>query len=104
MIELTEKYLREKLSKYSKATIIEAIFRKFDYTQIDILCHNCFVADSIKKQEAENKRMEENLFQTKKAIEEYNSLCKEIKEKGIEKMPLAKLQRMRQLLEIIRKV
>ena len=27
--EATEKYLREKLSKYSKATIIEAIFQKF---------------------------------------------------------------------------
>lgn len=103
-IEATEKYLRENLSKYSKATIIEAIFRKFDYTQIDILCHYCFSADSIKRQEAENKRMEENLSQTRKAIDEYNGLAKELKEKGIQKMPLAKIQRMQKLLEIIRKV
>lgn len=103
-IDATEKYLREKLSKYSKATIIEAIFRRLDFTQIDILCHNCDVAESIKRQEAENKRMEENLSQTRKAIDEYNSLAKELKEKGIEKMPLAKLQRIQKLLKIIRKV
>ena len=99
--ESTEKYLRKKLSKYSKATIIEAIFQKFDYMQIDLLCHKCWVADSIKRQEAENKRMEENLSQTKKAIDEYNGLCKELKEKGIEKMPLAKIERMQKLLKII---
>ena len=103
-VEVTEKYLREKLSKYSKATIIDAIFRRLDFTQIDILCHNCDVAESIKRQEAENKRMEENLSQTRKAIDEYNGLVRELKEKGIEKMPLVKLQRMRKLFEIIRKV
>ena len=102
-IDETEKYLRKKLSQYSKETIINAIFDRFEFTTIDLLCHKCFVVESMKKAGQEEKREAENLKRFEGAVTEYNTLCKKAKEKGIVGLSLKEIQRMQELLKIIKK-
>ena len=102
-VDETEKYFRKKLSQYSKETIINAIFDKFEFTTIDLLCHKCFVVESMKKAEQEERRETENLKRFESAVTEYNTLCKKAKEKGISGLSLKEIERMRELLKIIKK-
>ena len=101
--DTTKNYLKEKLSKYSKETIINAIFESLEFSTIDLLCHKCFLIESMKKAEQEEKRETENLKRFKSAVAEYNELCKELKEKGVNGISLKKLERMQELLKIIKK-
>lgn len=102
-IDETEKYLRKKLSRYSKQTIINAIFDKFEFTTIDLLCYKCLLIEEMKKADQEEKRETENLKRFERAVNEYNALVKELKEKGVSGVSLEKLERMEKLLKIIKK-
>ncbi len=97
------KILREKLNKHSKETIIDAIFKKFNYMTISDICHKCFLVESQKKAEQEERREAENLKRFGSAVTEYNTLCKKAKEKGILGLSLKEVQRMQELLKIIKK-
>ena len=100
--DLTQKYLRSKLSKFTKDEIIDCILNNYDYTFIDLLSARLGNARSIKQAQEEEKRIDENLKKTKKAIIEYNGLVEKAKQVGFEKMSLKEVQRMNELLKIIR--
>lgn len=100
--DITQKYLRSKLSKFTKDEIIDCILNNYDYTFIDLLSARLGNARSIKQAQEEEKRLDENLKKTEKAINEYNGLVKKANEVGFQKMSLKEVQRMNELLKIIR--
>lgn len=101
--DTTKKHLKEKLRKYSKETIINAIFERLEFTTIDLLCHKCFLIEEMKKAEQEEKREMEKLMRFEDAVRKYNGLCKKLEEKGVEGMSLDELYHMEDLLQIIKK-
>ncbi|MBQ3047089.1 MAG: hypothetical protein II988_07300 [Clostridia bacterium] len=104
--EKTEEYLYKKLSKYTKDEIIKALIATstLDLNRIDIVAHRCYMVRLEKERELEEKRINENIEKTKKAIDEYNGLIAKAKQKGIESLSLKEIERMQQLLKIIRSV
>ena len=54
----------------------------------------------MREAEVERRHIEDGF----KKIDEYNALVKELKQVGVDKFPLKKLERMQKLLEEIRKV
>ena len=100
--EITQKYIRSKLSKFTKDEIIDGILHYYDYNFIDLLSARLGNNRAIKKAEEENNRIDENLKQTKKAIAEYNALVEKAKQVGFAKMSLKDVTRMNELLRIIK--
>ena len=102
-IEATEKFLTDKLKKYSKEAIIKALFSINDFITIDRLCHQLELQRLIEKSKAEERRMEKNIKDTKEAIKEYNELVLKVNKVGYAAAQIKDLERMNELLQIIRR-
>ena len=101
--EKTEEYLYKKLAKYTKDEIIKALIATstFDLNRIDAIAHRCYMVRMQKERELEEKRINENLEKTKKAIAEYNGLVEKARQKGIVNLSFKEVKRMEELLKII---
>lgn len=100
-IDETEKYLRSKLSKYTKDEIVNAIIRHFDYTEIDRLVNVCWQLRTMKEREEQEQREDRQRAEAselKASIDEYNKLVAEVREKGLTGIPTEKIERMSALI------
>lgn len=106
-IDETEKYLRGKLSKYTKDEIVNAIIRHLDYTEIDRLVNVCWQLRALKEREEWERREDRNrteVYELNASIDEYNKLVAEAREKGLTGMPTEKIERMSALITKIRRL
>ena len=73
---------------------------KTDFITADRVASYCEGKKLMREAEVERRHIEDGF----KKIDEYNALVKELKQVGVDKFPLKKLERMQKLLEEIRKV
>lgn len=97
--DITVEYLTKKLRAYSKEDIISALV-KTDFITADRVAGYCEGKKLMREAEEDRRRIDDGY----KKINEYNALVKELKQVGIDKFPLKKLEKMQKLLEEIRKV
>ena len=106
-VDETEKYLRGKLSKYTKDEIVNAIIRHLDYVEIDRLVNVCWQLRALKEREEQEQRemrQKSEMSKLKGYIDEYNKLVAEAREKGLTGMPTEKIERMSALITKIRRL
>ena len=101
-VDDTKEYLNKKLKEYTKEELIDAMFLKLDYIQVDRIADGCWQIRNMRKMEADARREEREAKVLKERIEEYNKLVEESNKVGIVNMPPAKINRMAALIKIIR--
>lgn len=101
-VDDTKEYLSKKLKEYTKEELIDAMFLKLDYIQVDRIADGCWQIRNMRKMEADARREEREAKVLKESIEEYNKLVEESNKVGIVNMPSVKINRMATLIKIIR--
>lgn len=71
-VDDTKEYLSKKLKEYTKEELIDAMFLKLDYIQVDRIADGCWQIRNMRKMEADARREEREAKVLKESIEEYN--------------------------------